>query len=313
MENLVLQNRRVNVHQIAETVGISTGSVTTILHEHLLMTKVCARWVPRMLDQKMKDCRCETSNENLKLMQLNWNLFMQRIVTGDETWIHHYDPEMKQQSMQWKHSGSPSPRKFKVHASAGKIMCTVFWDAEGILLIDYMPHTVTITGVYYADLLHKLRDAIKEKRRGKLTKVPLLLHNNAPAHRSHVGQVAVLECGYEEMHHPPYSPDLAPSDYHLFPNLKKHLRRATRIGSQAIALLPANCATVRHHQLIRCLPSPVRRRHTNVHSSVCSRSVRQSQSARKLYCSRSCLAADQLTSAQPDQVEGDSIHGHQGA
>jgi hypothetical protein len=126
VENIVLQNRRVNVHQIADTVGISTGSVKTILHEHLLMTKVCARWVPRMLDQKMKGCRCEISNENLELMQLNWNLFMRRVVTGDETWLHHYDPETKQQSMQWKHASSPSPRKFKVQPSAGKIMCTVF-------------------------------------------------------------------------------------------------------------------------------------------------------------------------------------------
>jgi histone-lysine N-methyltransferase SETMAR len=47
------------------------------------------------------------------------------------------------------------------------------------------------------------------------------LHDNAPVHRSQLGQAAVLECGFEEMLHPPYSPDLAPSDYHLFPNLKK--------------------------------------------------------------------------------------------
>ena len=85
-----------------------------------------------------------------------------------------------------------------------------------------MPHKVTITGVYYADLLWKLRIAIKEKRRRKLTHVPLLLHDNAPAHRSHVGQAAVIECGFEVMRHPPYSPDLAPSDYHLFPNLEKN-------------------------------------------------------------------------------------------
>jgi len=63
----------------------------------------------------------------------------------------------------------PNHSKFKVQASAGKIMCTVFWDAEGILQIDYMPHKVTITGVYYADLLGKLLVAVKEKRRGKLT------------------------------------------------------------------------------------------------------------------------------------------------
>ena len=116
------------------------------------------------------------------------------------------------------------PRKFKVQASAGKITCTIFWDAEGILLFGFMSQKVTITGVYYADLLHKLRLAIKEKRRGKVTQIPLLLHDNAPAHRSHIGQDAILESGFEEMHHPPYSPDLAPSDYHLFPNLKQHLR-----------------------------------------------------------------------------------------
>jgi len=50
------------------------------------------------------------------------------------------------------------------------------------------------------------------------------LHYNEPAHRSHVGHAAVLECGFEEMSHPPYSPDLAPSDY-MFPDLKKHFHR----------------------------------------------------------------------------------------
>ena len=51
----------------------------------------------------------------------------------------------------------------------------------------------------------------------------LLLHDNAPAHQSHAGQAALLESGFEEMRHPAYSPDLAPSDYNLFPNVKKHL------------------------------------------------------------------------------------------
>jgi len=53
VENTVLQNRRVNVQLIADSVGISTGSVKTILREQLLMWKVCACWVPRMLEQKM--------------------------------------------------------------------------------------------------------------------------------------------------------------------------------------------------------------------------------------------------------------------
>jgi len=116
-------------------------------------------------------------------------------------------------------SGSfPSPRKFKVHASAGKIMCTVFWDAEDVLLIGYIPHKVAVIGVYHTDLLHKFHVAVKQKCREKLTKVPLVLRDNAPAHSSHVGQAALLECGLEEMRHPPYSLDLATSDYQLLPN-----------------------------------------------------------------------------------------------
>jgi len=92
-------------------------------------------------------------------------------------------------------------------------MCTVLWDAEDVLLIGYMLHMVTVTGVYYADLLHKLLVAIKQKRRGKLTKVPLYSCNhNASAHMSHVGQATVLECGFEEMRHPPYSLYLAARD-----------------------------------------------------------------------------------------------------
>jgi histone-lysine N-methyltransferase SETMAR len=54
--------------------------------------------------------------------------------------------------------------------------------------------------------------------------IPLLLHDNAPVHTSRIARSALAECGFEELGHPPYSPDLALSDFHLFPKLKKHLR-----------------------------------------------------------------------------------------
>jgi len=88
------------------------------------------------------------------------------------------------------------PRKFKVQASVGKIICIVLWQAEEGTgtrhAVPHGPHTV-ITGLYYADLLCKLLLTSEEKRRGKLTVVPLLLHNNASDHRSHVVQAALLE------------------------------------------------------------------------------------------------------------------------
>ena len=50
------------------------------------------------------------------------------------------------------------------------------------------------------------------------------MHDNAPVHKSRVTQAAIRECKFEQLNHPPYSPDLAPSDYYLFRNLKSHLR-----------------------------------------------------------------------------------------
>ena len=120
------------MHQIADTVDISTASVKTIFNEHLFMTKVCARWVLRMLEQKMKDYQCKTANENLKVMQSNWDLFMWH--TGDETTMTLQIPNNKACS-----GTMPVLQALQVQdvkASAGKIMCTVFWDAEGTLLID---------------------------------------------------------------------------------------------------------------------------------------------------------------------------------
>ena len=54
--------------------------------------------------------------------------FLFNIVTGDESWIHHFDPEEKQLSMQYRHTSSPCPKKFKTMPSAGKILLAVFWD-----------------------------------------------------------------------------------------------------------------------------------------------------------------------------------------
>ena len=71
------------------------------------------------------------------------------------------------------------------------------------------------------NVIKQLRVAIKEKLRGKLAAGVLLLHDNAPVHKSRVAQAAIREC--EQLNYPPYSPDLAPSDYYLFQNLKSHL------------------------------------------------------------------------------------------
>ena len=73
-------------------------------------------------------------------------------------------------------------------------------------------------------MLDQLRTAIREKCRGKLSKGVLLQHDNARVHTCKVAMDAVQRNGYELIPHPAYSPDLAPSDFFLFPNLKKDIR-----------------------------------------------------------------------------------------
>ena len=125
-----------------------------------------------------------------------------RLVTMDETWLYHYDPETKQQSMELRHSGSLRPKKFRVQKSAGKVLASIFWDQDGILLNDYLPKGQTINSEYYSSLLVPLKDILKEKRRGKFTKGVLFLHDNAPAHRALAAQKKLAYLGFQCLDHP---------------------------------------------------------------------------------------------------------------
>ena len=82
-------------------------------------------------------------------------------------------------SRQWVGPGSPKPKKFKTQPSAGKVMATIFWDAQGVIMLDFLAKKSTITGMYYAA---QPRTAIREKRQGKLSKGILLQQDNARVH-----------------------------------------------------------------------------------------------------------------------------------
>jgi len=73
------------VQLIANTVGINIGFVMTILGANNYVDDSLREMVPRMFDQKLNDYQWEESSENLKLMQLEWNLFVRCTVIGDET------------------------------------------------------------------------------------------------------------------------------------------------------------------------------------------------------------------------------------
>ncbi|GBP26648.1 Histone-lysine N-methyltransferase SETMAR [Eumeta japonica] len=224
IEKLVLADRRIKLWQIAEELQISKERVGEIIHEHMNMRKISARWVPKMLAPFDKQRRLQTSKDFLELVGDNIDEICDRIVTVDETWVCQYDPESKQESMQWTKKRERPPKKFMIQKSASKLMATIFWDSEGVLLIDYLPKETTMNGQYYANLLAQTRETAVQKRRGKLSRGVLFLQDNAYVHTARVSRQALKDTGFSEIDHPPYSPDLAPSDYFLFSNLKKELR-----------------------------------------------------------------------------------------
>ena len=127
------------------------------------MSKVSARWVPRMLSPFQKDTRRQCCQENLELRTEDPEYFFQRFVTGDETWVYHRDPESKMESMQWKHKTSPTPKSVGLKNLLAKSW-QLFWDEKGLLLLEFMPQKTTITGQTYANTITALQEAIKEKR-----------------------------------------------------------------------------------------------------------------------------------------------------
>ena len=169
------------VSQIAETVWISKGSVESIFHQDLHMNKIAAKWVHQMLNHLDKQHLLATSIDTLALMEGEED-FLRSVLTGDESWIHHYEPESKQESLVWKTPAEPRPVKFKASKSTGKVLLSIFWDSKGVVQTDYLEHGGTINGQYYAGLMHRLRAAILQKRRGQIRRGVLLLHDNAPAH-----------------------------------------------------------------------------------------------------------------------------------
>lgn len=105
IQQIFSKDRKVKIRVLAEAVKISVRSVWIILHEYLGLKKLCARWVPRFLNEEQKKRRVDDSMSNLVLFRRNPKEFLRRYVTVDETWIHHYTPESNRQSAEWLPSG----------------------------------------------------------------------------------------------------------------------------------------------------------------------------------------------------------------
>ena len=107
IRQIIRENRRLTVRSIAEQVNINRETVGKILIEDLDMRKACAKMVPQELAEKQKQRRVTIRQELLERR----DDILGRVITGDETWVHQYEPETKRQSAQWKTTNSPRKKK----------------------------------------------------------------------------------------------------------------------------------------------------------------------------------------------------------
>lgn len=214
---------RVTIEYLSDQLGISTGSVHNILHDKLKMRRISARWVPHLLSQDQKNRRVTWCEEMLFRYQHGESRQLRNLITGDETWVYCYDPESKQQSSQWTVKGQPPPTKVVKSRSVVKKMVATFFMMHGHVSTVPVENQRTVTSFWY--ITECLPRVIDDSRQFLSRRSPLLLHHdNAPAHSAHQTGNFLAENNVALVGHPPYSPDLAPCDFFLFPRVKAKLR-----------------------------------------------------------------------------------------
>ncbi|UYV67803.1 hypothetical protein LAZ67_5002107 [Cordylochernes scorpioides] len=182
------------------------------------MRRVAAKFVPKLLNCDQKQHRMNIANEMLDSVRDDPNL-LQRVITGDEAWVYGYDVETKAQSAQWKLQHEPRPEKARqVRSNFSSI-------AGGVVHHEFLPQGRTINKEYYLQVMRNLRKAILQKHPDLWkNKNWLLHHDNAPAHTLLLVHDFLAKNNTLMMPQPPYSPDLAPCDFFLFPKLKRPMK-----------------------------------------------------------------------------------------
>ena len=139
----------------------------------------------------------------------------------NESWIYCYDPGTRRQSSQWKHTGSPRPKKARQSKSTHKPLMIPFLDSTGIIYIYWVPTGQIVNKEYYVEVLREFRKRFRRKRPALFKSGQWHFHqNNAPVHNSILVTDYLTKIGIKTVPHPSYSPDLAPCDFCLFPKLR---------------------------------------------------------------------------------------------
>jgi histone-lysine N-methyltransferase SETMAR len=180
VQQLLQDDPRLSVESIADRVGISSGTVSTILHQRLGLRKLVCRWIPHVLNDNQRRVRIEWCSQMLSKFDGGRSRRVSEIVTGDETWVYTYDPETRQQSAQWTGKDDTSPVKPRRSRSVAKKMVATFVSRSGHLTTIPLESQRTVTANWYTtECLPLVLQEIHRKRPRTGTR-GILLHHDCP-------------------------------------------------------------------------------------------------------------------------------------
>ena len=213
---VVEQDARLPVKDIASCTGISEGSVQTILKKRLDLRKVCARRVPHLLTEEQKTQRLKSARELLKTYKGCNSRVISNLLTGDETWVHMFEPQRRADNKQCKRKVQKRPCIAKRTISSKKMLYTIFFNSSGPVVQVPCPSGHTVIGrVYKNSVLKKVKEFYNKKRPSKGWPAVHLLHNNASSHKCEVVKSFLASEKVNVLNHPPYSPDLSLFDFYF--------------------------------------------------------------------------------------------------
>jgi hypothetical protein len=123
--------------------------------------------------------------------------------------------------MQWTSKSSPRPEKFRLQKSKIKTMLIIFFDKQGVIHKQFVPVGQIVNSAFYIDVIRRLLKRISRVRpQFRAEGSWFLSHDNAPSHSTLVVQIFLAKHGVVEISLPPYSPDLVPADFCLFPTAR---------------------------------------------------------------------------------------------
>ena len=222
VREVLSSDHRLSIQAIADTLNLSTFAVHGVVTEDLQMRKLCAKLVPKVLTEVQKKVRVSRSEELLELIK-NDPGFLNPTLIGDESWMFEYDPESKRQSSEGHTPSSPKRKKARMSKSRVKTMLIAFFDVRGIVHFKFVPQGQTVNAAFYLEALKRLKHWIARVR-PDIKDVCKLHHDNAPSHTAFDVTNYLTKSKTPVVPQPPYSPDLAPCDFFLFPRLKRELK-----------------------------------------------------------------------------------------